>query len=152
MRAEGKIKVLVVSSNDTFRGPVFSMFLQTAVDNAGLKVEVQSAGMQLLPGDPQDRIPTLAVQCLSRHGLAVKGHISRWIGNLPDLDQFKIILCCNQRIKESVEGLRLKTGTRVKLICEPEGIAQPENNPPSYRERIEQLNQAANSMAGNLVT
>ncbi|MEZ5553809.1 MAG: low molecular weight phosphatase family protein [Pseudomonadales bacterium] len=81
-------KVLCVCVGNISRSPMMQAVLQQRL---GAAFVVESAGLtKELAGRPAN---FRSVACMKERGVDLSGHISRWIGGLDDLDQYRWIVC-----------------------------------------------------------
>jgi|GEM_PF-1174713 len=80
-------KVLCVCVGNISRSPMMQAVLQ---QHLGAAFSVESAGLtQELAGRPANH---RSVACMRERGIDLRGHVSRWIGDL-DLRQYRWIVC-----------------------------------------------------------
>ena len=101
---------------------------------------VESAGIsEELAGRPANHH---SVACMEERGVDLKGHVSRWIGDL-DLDQYAFIVCVGHDEARKVRSAPRADSTRVIVANEHNGgIPDPyELGRAGYRDCLALLDQ-----------
>ena len=108
---------LIVCKGNTCRSPMFMVLLQDALRKKGLgQVTVESAGI-LAEAAGQPAAPE-SVECMSRLGLDLRPHVSRFVGSL-DINAYDKIVCMEPEVLKAIVALRPKG--EVSLANEREG-------------------------------
>jgi protein-tyrosine phosphatase len=140
-------RVLCVCVGNISRSPMMQAVLQQHLGAAFL---VESAGMDReLAGRPAN---ARSVACMKERGVDLRGHVSRWIGDL-DLDQYRWIVCVGHDEANEVRSALGGDAAASVLVANSDhgGIPDPyERGLAGYRDCMTLLDQVMPGVAEHI--
>ena len=139
-------KVLCVCYGNTCRSPMLQVLLQAALEEKGLDIQVESAGVGI-PAVGNNPANNHAITCMAERKLDLHDHRSRRTNNL-NLKEYDLIICVSKEGADQVKNLGVSKITKVIVANDDkDGIPNPwQKGLGAYKECAEILEQVVKSV------